>query len=235
MLQVAKNLADKQFKVLLMDGHLYQPGLAHLITDNLGDVLEYEHGQSLYELLIDHEILRSAGINSGEKEEKKLFEQLNLKGVEVYNGFAMPDVVGRIIHLPNQERIDVILGCDPQNINIKTEVDLARMFKKNYGYEFANYLKEKLRKLYDFILIDVQVGFSPMSGLLCGQISDTIMAIDVDNPIYKHLPSYQVGQKLAEKINQCKHSNISVKSVQGSNIEQIVKLIIDENEVPDSR
>ncbi len=232
---VAEKLVEKQFKVLLLDGHIYQPGgLAHKITDILGVVLKYEQGQSLYELINDHEVLRSAGLNPSAKEEKKLLDGLSLRDVEIYNGFFMPDVVGRIIHLQEQGYIDVMLGSDPQNINIKQGIDLVRMFKKNYGDHFITYVKERLAKLYDFILIDAQVGFAPMSGLLCGKLSDIFMAFDVDNPIYEHLPSYQVGLKLAEKINEGEQINISVKSVRGKSVDQMVKLILDENKIPES-
>ncbi|MCP4040838.1 MAG: AAA family ATPase [Gammaproteobacteria bacterium] len=235
MVQVAKALAEKQYKVLLMDGHIYESGgLIHRITDVLGSVLKYEKGHSLYELLNDHEVLRSAGMKPESKDEKKTLKRLSVQDVEINRGFLMPDVVGRIIHLPEQERIDALLGTDPREIAIKPTIDLERMFDKYYGCEFFDYLKEKLEQIYDFILIDAPVGYSSLSGILCGQLADIFLAIDVDNPAYEHSPSYQVGLKLAEKVNDDGQATISVKSVKDNDVDHMVELVLGGNGGPGS-
>lgn len=230
MVQVAQMLAEKKYKVLLIDGHIYHPGsLNHKITEILGVVLRYKKGQSLNELLRDHDVLRAAGIESSAKQGKKIVEKQSLIGIEVYCGFPMPDVVGRIIHLPEHSRIDVLLGSNPQDFAIKPVIDLDKMFEEQYGCDFFNYLKETLEKYYDYILINAPAGFSPLSGILCGQLADIFLAIDVDHPSYEDLPSYQVGLKLAEKICADGQDAIIVKSIKDNSIEQMVKLILSEN------
>ena len=83
---------------------------------------------------------------------------------------------------------------------MKKRIDFHELFDSHSGHELFKYIREQLSGTYDYILLNAPAGHQEISGILCGQMADVILAIDVDNPAVEADASFQTCSKLAEQI-----------------------------------
>ncbi|MEJ1381061.1 MAG: hypothetical protein RPU52_04755 [Candidatus Sedimenticola sp. (ex Thyasira tokunagai)] len=226
MARAAKALSEKKYRVLLLDGYIYEVGgLLHRAVDVLDSVPEWREGCNLYDLICDHVTLLSADPKSKKKDLDKIIQKLNLPDVTMYKGQAVPDILQRICHFPEYELIHFLSGSDCKNMDIKPAIDFERLFDDLPGCNFFDYLKSSLEPHYDFVLIDAPVGFYTISGILCGKLADLFLAVDVDSRAYRGRPSYEVGLKLANNIRESGSPPPRVESIKGDKVSYLVQLI----------
>ncbi|MCP3869837.1 MAG: hypothetical protein GY703_17445 [Gammaproteobacteria bacterium] len=227
MVHAAKDLGERGYRVLLVDGYIYEVGgLLHRVADIMESVPEWREGCNLYELIRDHELLCSANPKSKKKEIEKLINGLSRSEVFMYQGQMVPEVVSRMRQIPGYERIDFLPGSDCRNMDIKPAIDFEHLYDNQFGCNFFDYLKDSLKAHYDFVLIDAPVGFYTISGILCGQLADLFLAVDVDSRAYQNRPSYEVGLKLAKKLEDSGLVPPRVEAIKGDGVEYLVDLIV---------
>ncbi len=229
IVKVARKLAERDFKILLFDGYIYEiGGLRHNICDQLSSAPKCAEGRNLYDLIEDYETLRSTYTDPAFPATYGIINQLNIPNVCKYGDTIMPVVQDRVVQIPNQDQIDFLPGNDGNVLEIKQPFDFDRLFDVFQGQEFFQYLKKELDSRYDFILCDAHTGYETLAGIFCGRMADEFLAVDVDLGERLEKPSYEVGLRLAQRMKVEGEVPTEVISVDPQDLDSIFKLILGE-------
>jgi len=229
IVKVARKLAKRDFKVLLVDGYIYEiGGLHHNICNKLSSTQNCDEGRNLYDLIEDYETLRSTYTDPAFPATYGIINQLNIPKICKYGDTIMPVVQDRIVPIPNQDQIDFFAGNDGNVLEIKHPFDFDRLFDIFQGQKFFKYFKEELDNRYDYILCDAHTGYETLAGIFCGQLADMFLAVDIDLGERSEKPSYEVGLRLAQRMKVEGEASAEVISVNPQDVKSILKLILDE-------
>jgi len=223
----AKALAEKGVKVLVLDGLMYEQGaISHQFYEILGSTPILEDGKNLYDLIRDYEILRT--IESGEPsgDESGRIHHLAFPVTHLFQGLTYPGVCERVIPLPDWPAIGYLPGNNGRVVEVRERIDFHRLYEDLDGYRFFDYLKETLIGCSDVILINAPAGHQEISGILCGQIAELILAIDVDSPAVEANASFQACRQLALRVHKDGRHKIEVKSIKGHSLDQVTEMIL---------
>lgn len=238
VVKTARKLAEKDFRVLLFDGYIYEiGGLRHNICDQLINTQDcdqpdstpnLEAGRNLYDLIEDYETLRSTGVGPSLPATLDIVNRLNIPKTCEYRDTIMPVVQSRIVQIPNQNKIDFFPGNDGNVLEIKHPFDFDHLFDVLRGQDFFQYLKAELESQYDYILCDAHTGYETLAGIFCGRMADEFLAIDVDQSDGSEKPSYEVGRRLVQRMETEGKAAAEVVSVDPKDVDSILKLILSE-------
>ena len=223
----AKALAEKGVKVLVLDGLMYEQGaISHQFYEILGSTPVLEDGKNLYDLIRDYEILRAneGGASSGD--DSGTTRRLAFPVTRLFDGYPYPDVCGRVIPLPGWPAIAYLSGNNGKVVEVRERIDFHRLYQDLDGYRFFDYLKETLSGCGDVVLINAPAGHQEISGILCGQIAELILAIDVDSPAVEADASLEACRQLALRVHEERRHKIDVKSIKGHSLVQVVQMIL---------
>ncbi len=212
----AKALAKRNTRVLVLDGLMYEQGaVQHQIYEVLGSTPAVEDGKNLYDLIRDYEMLHA---NRGEP---RRFAVTNL-----FNGHRYPDVCGRAIPLHGWSSIDYLPGNDGKVVAVRERIDFHELYENHDGHRFFEYVKDALTKRYDVVLINAPAGHQEISGILCGQLADLILAIDVDSPAIETDASFAACKQLAQRVQEQDGREIEVKSLKTHDPDEVAQIIL---------
>lgn len=237
VVKTARKLAERDFRVLLFDGYIYEiGGLRHNICAQLSSTQDcdkpssppnLEEGRNLYDLIEDYETLRSTYIDPSFPATFDIVNQLNIPKTCKYRDTIMPVVQNRIVQIPNQDKIDFFPGNDGNILEIKHPFDFDHLFDVLHGQEFFQYLKAELESRYDYILCDAHTGYDTLAGIFCGRMADEFLAIDVDQGDGSEKPSYEVGRRLVQRMEVEGKAAAEVISVDPRDVDTILELIVN--------
>ncbi|MEA3275363.1 MAG: hypothetical protein U9Q81_08785, partial [Pseudomonadota bacterium] len=189
-----------------------------------------EDGKNLYDLICDYETLCAGRDFPGAECNRSVLEQLGFPVTRRYRGGLLPDVCGRVSPLPNREKIAFLPGSNGNVVEVRRRIDFQTLFERHSGYAFFQYVAEELARQFELILLSAPAGHQEISGILCGQMADLILAIDLDSPAMESNPSYEACMQLARQVRSSNGRRIDVKSVRGQPPEEVVQMILKSHE-----
>ncbi len=212
----AKALAERNTRVLVLDGLMYEQGaVQHQIYEVLGSTPAVGDGKNLYDLIRDYEKLCS---NGGEPR--------GLTVTNLFNGHRYPDVCSRAIPLHGWSSIDYLPGNDGKVVAVRERIDFHELYENHDGHRFFEYIKNALTERYDIVLINAPAGHQEISGILCGQLADLILAIDMDSPAIETNASYEACKQLVQRVHEQGGRQIDVKSIKSHELDEVVQTIL---------
>ncbi len=216
VVRCAKALAQRNTRVLVLDGLMYEQGaVQHQIYEVLGSTPTVEDGKNLYDLIRDYETLYTDTATTGE------FTISNLP-----DGQRYPDACSRTIPLHGWSSIDYLPGNNGNVVEVRERIDFIALYEQHDGHRFFEYVKATLSERYDVVLINAPAGHQEISGILCGQLADLILAIDMDSPAIKTDASFEACRKLAQSVQNQRGRGIEVKSVKGHDLDAVIQMIL---------
>ncbi len=228
----AKALADAGVNVLVLDAVMYEQGaIAHQFFEILGATPVIEDGKNLYDLIHDYEALcLDSGAPPFEAEPLPLANHLEYPESSCFRGYRYPDVCSRTTRLPDLPLISFLPGNNGRVVEVRERIDFQESHESRYGQQFFEYVKAALSERFDVVLINAPAGHQEISGILCGQIADLILAIDLDSPVLEPDASFEACRQLAQRVHKEGWRRIEVKSVKGHSLSEVVKMILQEDD-----
>lgn len=222
----ARKLAESGANVLIMDGLMYEQGAVALqIYEQLGSKPVVQDGKNLYDLIADYETLCGGRMAPPAVVSTDTADELKYEHTRVYRNKVYPDVLGRIVPVPGYPHISYLPGNNGDVVEVRERIDFNRLFESHSGHSFFRYIREELAGHYDFVLLNAPAGHQEISGILCGDMADLILAIDVDSPAIDSSPSFEACKHLAQRVQEEQWREIEVKSLKGQDAEQILQII----------
>jgi Mrp family chromosome partitioning ATPase len=223
----AKALAERNANVLVLDGLMYEQGaIPHQFYEVFGSTPVIEDGKNLYDLIRDYEILRSNENGPSSGHEFRLAGPLGFPVTNLVNGHPYPDVCGRATPIPDWPSISYLPGNNGKVVEVRERIDFHQLYENLDGHRFFDYVKGALSGRYDVVLINAPAGHQEISGILCGQLADLILAIDVDSPAVEADASFEACRQLARRVNEEGRHNIEVKSIKGHDLDKVIQKIL---------
>ena len=223
----AKALADRGIRVLVLDGLMYEQGaIPHRLHDILGAAPVREPGRNLYDLIRDYETLCSNGGGPPRERDNTLIARLRAPGTRFYRGLLYPDIVERLSEIPGYPAIGYLPGNDGRVAEVRKRIDFQWLYDEHDGHRFFDYIRATLSESFELILINAPAGHQEISGILCGQVADLILAIDSDSPAVETDVSYEACKRLALRADESEHRRIDVKGVKGHSVPQVIDMIV---------
>jgi len=227
VIKCAKALAEKNANVLVLDGLMYeQGGIQHQIYEVLGATPVIEDGKNLYDLIRDYEILYSSESEPSSGHDMPSAGPLGFPVTNLFNGHRYPDICSRVIPLPGWSSISYLPGNNGKVVEIRERIDFYQLYDDLDGHRFFDYIKDALSGCYDFVLINAPAGHQEISGILCGQLADLILAIDVDSPAVEADASFEACKQLAQRVYEEDRHKIEVKSIKGHDLDKVIQMIL---------
>lgn len=225
----AKALAEINAHVLVLDGLMYEQGaIPHQFYEALGSAPVIEDGKNLYDLIRDYEILHSGASNVPPESESHMADALGFPMTNLINGYRYPDACGRAIPLPGWPSISYLSGNNGKVVDVRERIDFNRLYENLDGDRFFNYIRDALSARYDVILLNAPAGHQEISGILCGQLADLILAVDVDSPAVEANASFEACKQLARRVQEESRRKIAVKSIKGHNLDAVMQIILQD-------
>jgi len=225
----AKALAERGISVLVLDGLMYEQGaIPHRFYETFGSVPSVEGGKNLYDLICDYQTLCSQSGNPPSERDEQLIRRLYHPVTCFFRGRLYPDVAGRAVPIPGYPTIRYLPGNDGKVVEVRERIDFQALYEQHDGHRFFDYLRETLSKAFDLVLINAPAGHQEISGILCGQLADLILAVDVESPGIEADVSYQACERLAQRAAEAERHPIDVKRVKGHNLAQVIEMILGE-------
>lgn len=225
----AKALADRGVRVLVLDGLMYEQGaIPHRMYENLGATPVTGDGINLYDLLRDYETLCGDKGAPPAARDELMVARLRHPSTQFYRGRLYPDVVARTNPIPSYPAISYLPGNNGKVVEVRERIDFGALYDRCDGKRFFEYLKEALAERFDLVLINAPAGHQEISGILCGQLAELILAVDLDSPAVEADVSYQACKRLAARASEQAPRPIEVKSVKGHSVTQVVEMILGE-------
>lgn len=228
----AKALADAGVNVLVLDAVMYEQGaIAHQFFEILGAAPVIEDGKNLYDLIQDYEDLcLDNGAPPSEAAPFPIATQQKPLETSCFRGYRYPDAYSRTTRLPGLPLISFLPGNNGRVIDVRKRIDFHELHESRSGHQFFEYLKAALSDRFDVVLINAPAGHQEISGILCGQIADLILAIDVDSPVLEPDASFEACRQLAQRVHEEGWRRIEVKSVKGHSLSEVVKMILQDDD-----
>jgi hypothetical protein len=222
----AKALADAGARVLVLDGLMYEQGaIPHQFYVALGATPIAEDGKNLYDLIRDYEILYLARGTPAPRQNDVRQARLSNPATRLYRGRLYPDAVGRASSLPGHPAIGYLPGNNGRVVEIRERIDFQELYDRFEGRLFFDYVKDTLAECFDVVLANAPAGHQEISGILCGQLADLVLAIDIDGPAVEPNASFQACKLLADRASAENRRRIEVRSVKGHSVSQVVGMI----------
>lgn len=228
----AKALADAGVHVLVLDAVMYEQGaIAHQFFEILGVTPANEEGNNLYDLIHDYEAscldhgtppAASAPLPAAPRQEPP--------ETNSFRRYRYPDVCSRTTRLPGLPLISFLPGNNGRVIEVRERIDFHELHESRSGHQFFEYIKAALSERFDIVLINAPAGHQEISGILCGQIADLILAIDLDSPALEPDASFEACRQLAQRVREEGRRRIEVKSVKGHDLPEVVKMILEDDD-----
>lgn len=223
----AKLLAEAKANVLILDGLMYEQGtILHQFYQILGTAPVLEDGKNLYDLIRDYEVLCQGGSFPANECSESVRRQLTYPVTKRWHGGLLPDVCGRASLLPGQEAISYLPGNNGDVVEVRERIDFNDLFEHKSGYHLFCFIAQELVGRYDLILLNAPAGHQEISGIMCGQMADLLLAIDLDSPMADSTPSYEACMRLIKRVNAGGGRVVDVKSVRGLAPEAVVEMIL---------
>ncbi len=226
----AQALADAGVNVLVLDAVMYEQGaVAHQFFEILGATPVIEDGNNLYDLIHDYEALcLDTGAPPSESAPLPAAAQQKHPEISYFRGSRYPDAYSRTTRLPDLPLISFLPGNNGRVIEVRERIDFHELHENRSGHQFFEYVKAALSERFDVVLINAPAGHQEISGILCGQIADLILAIDVDSPVLEPDSSFEACRQLAQRVHEEGRRRIEVKSVKGHSLPEVVKMILQD-------
>lgn len=226
----AKALADRGFRVLVLDGLMYEQGaIPHRMYENLGAAPVTGDGINLYDLLSDYQHLCGSAGGPPAARDAAVIARLHHPSTQFYRGRLYPDVVARTNPIPSYPAISYLPGNNGKVVEVRERIDFGVLYDRCDGQRFFDYLKDALAERFDIVLINAPAGHQEISGILCGQLAELILAVDLDSPAVETDVSYQACKRLAVRASEKAPQPIEVKSVKGHSVAQVVEMILGDS------
>ncbi len=234
IVRAGKELSARNYRVLLLDGYMYEiGGLRHKIRNLLGETPPHPNGRNLYDMVEDFETICSHYINPSFPASFGTVNKLNLPDVHKTGDRLMPEVRKRAVQIPNIGGLDFMPGNNGDVLEIKKPIDFERIFEEWNGKDFFDYVKQELTSQYDFVLCDTHTGYETLASIICGHMADLVFAVDVDLQENKEEnQSYQVNVRLAQRLQSAGEETAKVMPINSQDIDRLLQIILD-NTDPD--
>ncbi len=228
VVKCAKALAERNVNVLILDGLMYEQGqIQHYIYEVLGSNPVIKDGNNLYDYIRDYETLCStksetySGYDAHSNDLRKS-PVANVLGVHP----PYPEINGRIMQITGWPSISYLPGNNGKVVEVRERIDFHAIYEHFGGYQFFEYVRNSLSEHYDITLINAPAGHQEISGILCSQLSDLILALDLDSPAVEADASFEACEQLVQRAHEQGGHTIEVKSLKGHNLDEVVKLIL---------
>lgn len=223
----AKALAERNANVLVLDGLMYELGaIPHQFYEVLGSTPVIKDGNNLYDLIRDYETLRLNEIVPYSRHDMRFPRPLAFPVTHVFMGRPYPDVCGRAILLPGWPSISYLPGNNGKVVDVRERIDFHQLYENLDGERFFDYAKGALSERYDYVLINAPAGHQEISGILCGQLADLLLAIDVASPAVEADASFEACKQLVQRVHEEGRHKIEVKSVKGQDLNTVMQIIL---------
>lgn len=224
----AKALADRGIQVLVLDGLMYEQGaILHRFYEVLGSAPKAEDGNNLYDLIRDYEILCAGnGAPPGERDDRAT-AGLSRPDTKYYRGRLYPDVAGRTSPIQGHPSISYLPGNNGKVVEVRARIDFQELYENCDGQRFFQYLRDALAERFDVVLMNAPAGHQEISGIICGQLADLILAIDLDSPAVEVDASFEACKRLAQRASETDHHSIAVQRVKGHSVPEVVDMILE--------
>ncbi len=228
VVKAAKFLADQGHQVLLLDGYLYEiGGLHHNIAKIFGTWPTCEHGHNLYDIIEDYQTLHQAHLDPAAELAPQTLGLLNLPAVKSLHGRLMPEVIQRAVPVPTQERIHFLPGNHGDVLELLAPIDFDHLFDAQQGGQFFQFLKDEWSEHYDYVLCNANTGYDSFSGIICGQLADLLLAVDMDYNGGPVNPSYSACLRLACRATQAGFRPVPVKSIKTHDVNTVAQILAE--------
>lgn len=226
----AKALADRALRVLVLDALMYEQGaIPHRLYEHLGAAPINGSGFNLYDLLRDYETLCAHTGGPPMARDEAVITCLHHPSTRFFRGRIYPDVLARTNPIPSYPAISYLPGNNGEVVEVRERIDFAELYDRCEGQRFFAYLKETLSEQFDHILINAPAGHQEISGILCGQFADLILAIDLKSPAVAGNSSYEACRRLVARVREQVPHPVEVKSVKGHSVTEIVAMILGDS------
>lgn len=227
VVKCAKALSEKNINVLVLDGLMYEQGaIRHQFYEILGTIPVLEDGKNLYDLIRDYERLYTRESETSSTEDVRSARRLDFPETNVYKERRYPDVCNRAVALPDWPSISYLSGNNGKVVEVRERIDFNDLYENFHGHWFFEYVKNELSQLYDVVLINAPAGHQEISGILCGQLADLILAIDLDSPAVEADASLEACKKLAQRVHAERKHKIEVESIKGHDLDEVIQMIL---------
>lgn len=226
VVRCAKALAERSANVLILDGLMYEQGaISHQIYELLGSTPVIEDGKNLYDLIRDYEILCSTKSEPSFGRDVHSAGPLRFPVTTLFNGHRYPDVCARAIPVTGWPSISYLPGNNGKVVEVRERIDFHELYENFDGHQFFEYVRGALAERYDIVLINAPAGHQEISGILCSQLADLILAIDLDSPAVEADASFEACRKLAQRVREEGRHKIEVKSIKSHDLDEVVQMI----------
>ena len=226
VVKCAKALSEKNIDVLVLDGLMYEQGaIQHQFYEILGAVPVLEDGKNLYDLIRDYESLYKDESAASSTEDGLAAKRLGSLETNLYKERRYPEVCNRVVAVPDWPFISYLSGNNGRVVEVRERIDFHDLYENFQGHWFFEYVKNELAHRYDVVLINAPAGHQEISGILCGQLADLILALYLDSPAVEADASFEACRKLAQRVHAEGRHNIEVKSIKGHDLDEVVQMI----------
>jgi len=228
IVQAGKELSKLNYRVLLVDGYMYEIGaLRHKIRDIIGVLPKETAGKNLYDLIEDYETISTHYINPAFPATFGTVNKLNLPSTNDHGGRLMPEVKDRVLSIPNMPGLDFLPGNNGDVLEIKKPIDFERIFEKWDGRGFFHYIKQEFTSQYDFVLCDTHTGYETLAGVICGHMADQVIAVSVDETENAaDNQSYQADVRLTQRMHSAGERPAEVIPINSQDIDNLRRVVI---------
>jgi hypothetical protein len=227
VVRCAKALAERGAKVLVLDALMYEQGaIAHQFYVELGSTPPVGEGRNLYDLFCDYETLHPNTPSAGQDDYPAGL--LKFPEISDIEGHKFPNVCGRMVQVPDWPSISFLPGNDGKIVEVRKRIDFHALYEDLEGHRFFDHFKKTLSENFDVVLINAPAGHQEISGILCGQVADLILAIDLDSPVVDPDASFESCKQLARRIQEEGGRKIEVTSIKGHDQEEVIEMILQD-------